>query len=55
MDAVVTGDELDPGDVLEELEQHDELVVELYARDVDGLPATIRRLMERAINGLPKR
>lgn len=51
----MNGEELTPRDVLDELDRHEELVVELYARDVDGLPATMGRLIDRAIDDLPAR
>jgi hypothetical protein len=39
--------------VLAELADHDALVLGLYERDLDGLPATIRRACDRALGEAP--
>lgn len=46
----MTDDDLSPSAALEELDQADDLVLALYERDLDGLPATLRRALDRALD-----
>jgi DNA-binding GntR family transcriptional regulator len=40
-------------EALAELDDHETLVLALYERDLDGLPATIRRALDQALDEAP--